>query len=227
MPERPDLRAIAENIREALSDYDREALLEMLTYVFKEYVVESPPPVLISQVDGIDGLADMSFAQLIETLQNRLDHPELAQFRISDDQVLVRVGGVLTPIDGAGSAARPPMPIGAPQTAPAPASVSAGPTGADRAAADRATAAEAERRGRGDLTGGRRGVNQAPPPRPRGVSVSSRPTSGPAAASNSAPNNPRPEPATPPEPSAAADPEPKPAEGDDDAAVRFSLLELD
>ena len=204
--DRPDLRQIAENIREALSEYDRDALLEMLTYVFKEYVVEGPPPVLISQVDGIADLAQMSFAQLIETLQQRLDHPELELFRVNGDQVLVRAGGALTPLDVSSRPAlptEPEMPI-------------------DGEPGHRATAAEAERRGRGDLAGGRRGVNQAPPPRPRGVSVSSRPTATPSP----------PAPASEPPPAAAENPgeqadKPEAPEGGDDASVRFSLLELD
>jgi hypothetical protein len=212
MPERPDLRAIAQNIQEALADYDREALLEMLTYVFKEYVIDSPPPVLISQVDGIEGLAELSFAQLIETLQTRLDHPELDLFRVSDDQVLVRAGGVLAPLDADGSPSRSPGPL---------------PSEAGQGGAERAAAAEAERRGRGDLTGGRRGVNQAPPP--RGVSISGRPTStGGAQSPSPSPSASEPPPAEPAAPRAddSAD-KPKPAEGDDDSAVRFSLLELD
>ena len=209
MPERFDLRQIAENIQEALAGYDRDALLEMLTYVFKEYVVEGAPPVLVSQVDGIDGLEGLSFARLIETLQSRLDVPELGQFQVSGDQVLVRVGGVLTPIDdGDPRAAAPPR--------PAPAAARQAP-----AADSRATAAEAERRGRGDLAGGQRGVVQAPPP--RGVSVSSRPAVG--AGGGRAPDAPA---ATPP---ATAEPEPPEGTpegaGDDDASVRFSLLELD
>ena len=218
MPERPDLREIAQNIREALADYDREALLDMLTYVFKEYVVESPPPVLISQVDGIDGLAGLSFAQLIETLQNRLEHPELDLFRVSDDQVLVRAGGALAPLDAAGVASRP---LPQPPRQPGPQQMTGGPETSDRATAD-----EAERRGRGDLAGGRRGAIQAPPPRPRGVSVSSRPsgTAG-AAAPQAAASTPPTEPAPAPAPDDAD--KPTPAEGDDDSAVRFSLLELD
>lgn len=206
MPERPDLRAIAENIQEALADYDRDALLEMLTYVFKEYVIESPPPVLISQVDGIEGLAGMSFAQLIETLQNRLDHPELDLFRVSDDQVLVRAGGALAPLD---ASARPTLPTEMPGS----------PGG------ERATAAEAERRGRGDLAGGRRGVNQAPPP--RGVSISGRPTGAAAASAPAAGAAPAPAAAESSDKPDEPDETPEPAEGDDDSAVRFSLLELD
>lgn len=212
MAERPDLRQIAENIEEALSGYDRDALLEMLTYVFKEYVLEGTPPVLVSQVDGIDGLEGLTFPQLIETLQSRLDLPELDLLQVSGEQVLVRVGGALTPLDPGDAAARPPMPIGAPPS-PAP-----DPLPTDRGGGGRAAADEAERRGRGDLAGGRRGVVQAPPP--RGVSVSSRPSSA-------APPEPAPQPPAPP----AAEPEPPEAEpegpGDDDASVRFSLLELD
>ena len=38
MPSRPDLRDIATNVKEAFSDADRETLLEVLTFVLKEYV---------------------------------------------------------------------------------------------------------------------------------------------------------------------------------------------
>ena len=47
MPDRPDLRQISSNIREALADYNRDQLVDVLTYVFKEYVVEGPPPLLV------------------------------------------------------------------------------------------------------------------------------------------------------------------------------------
>src|SRR5690606_41370641 len=52
----------------------------------------------------------------------------------------------------------------------------------------RASADEARARGRGDLAGGSRGVITPPPPRPRGLSVSSRPSvGGPPAANPSQP----------------------------------------
>src|SRR5690606_19769146 len=105
--------------------------------------------------------------------------------------------------------------------------------------AGRASADEARARGRGDLAGGSRGVITPPPPRPRGLSVSSRPSvGGPPAANPSQPpaqaataERPAPAPERPApggeppagEPGAAPSSERK----DDDASIRFSLLELD
>jgi hypothetical protein len=100
MPSRPDLRDIATNVREAFADADREALLDILTFVLKEYVVEGPPPMLIHQAETLAELAGTSFAQLVTALQTRLDHPELAMFVVDGDQVGVRVGGVVHPITG-------------------------------------------------------------------------------------------------------------------------------
>ena len=65
MPSRPDLRAIATNVREAFADADRETLLDILTFVLKEYVVEGPPPMLIHQAETLSDLRSATFAQLV------------------------------------------------------------------------------------------------------------------------------------------------------------------
>ena len=231
--DRPDLRQIAVDIGQALKGYDREQLVAMLTFVFKEYVVEGPPSVLVSQVDELPALNGLSFAELIEQLQARLDIPELEQFAIRDGQVLVRVGGVLTPIVPAPSRAAPSDPpsdsVSPRPSAPSVARSSLG--------AERASVQEAIGRGRGDLLGGQPGVvqsSQAPTPR-GGISIHSRPRG--AGSVSAAPSQSE----SPPTASAAnkdvktnqaanpsADNQPdKPPHGDDDASVRFSLLELD
>jgi len=234
MPERPDLRAIARDIRESLADYDREALLEILTYVFKEYVVQGTPPVLLGRADTIEDLAGLSFPELMRALQTRLEHPELELFQVQDDVVLVRAQGVLTPltVDQLPQRSRP-------------APVAATPAADAGASAVRDSAAEAMARGRGDLLGGAPGVMQPPPPRPaptphRGLSISGRPTGAAASAEPVAPSRPAAPASAPqaspaaPSPAAAsaptepkAEPDKKPAEGDDPASIRFSLLELD
>ena len=56
MPTRPDLRAIASNVKEAFADMDRETLLDILTFVIKEYVVEGPPPMLVHQAETLSDL---------------------------------------------------------------------------------------------------------------------------------------------------------------------------
>ncbi|MCA9677879.1 MAG: hypothetical protein KC464_22840, partial [Myxococcales bacterium] len=111
MPSRPDIRDLASNVREAFADADRDALLDILTFVVKEYVVDGPPPMLMHQAETIAELANLSFAQLIAALQTRLDLPELALFAVDGDQVSVRVGGVMQPLQpGRTPAAELPRP---------------------------------------------------------------------------------------------------------------------
>jgi len=98
MPSRPDLRDIATNVRDAFAEHDRDTLLEILTFVIKEYVVEGPPPMLIHQAETLADLKGASFAQVITALQTRFDHPELAMFVVDGEQVSVRVGGVMQPL---------------------------------------------------------------------------------------------------------------------------------
>ena len=98
MPSRPDLREIATNVREAFADADRETLLDVLTFVLKEYVVEGPPPMLMHQAENLADLKGATFAQLISAMQTRFDHPELAMFVVDGEQVSVRVGGVVQPL---------------------------------------------------------------------------------------------------------------------------------
>src|SRR6476469_988300 len=109
MPSRPDLREIAANVKEAFADMDKETLLEILTFVVKEYVVEGPPPMLVHQAETLSDLAGVSFAQLISAMQTRFDHPELQLFTVDGNNVSVRVGGVMQPLlPGAAGANRPP-----------------------------------------------------------------------------------------------------------------------
>src|ERR1700712_4077816 len=105
MPSRPDLREIASNVKDAFADADRETLLDVLTFVIKEYVVEGPPPMLLHQAETLSDLKDVSFPQLIMALQTRFEHPELAMFVVDGETVGVRVGGVVQPL----LAARQPM----------------------------------------------------------------------------------------------------------------------
>ena len=77
MAERPDLRQISSNITEALAECDADTLRDILTFVFKEYVVEGPPPFLVHQTERIEDLEGLSFAEVVTALQTRLDLPEL------------------------------------------------------------------------------------------------------------------------------------------------------
>lgn len=216
MPSRPDLREIASNVKEAFADMDRETLLDILTFVLKEYVVEGPPPMLIHQAETLADLKNASFAQIIAALQTRFDHPELQQFAVDGDQVSVRVGGVMQPLlapRGGAQAAELPRPA-------------AGVRVVETTLQNRPPQAAAPAPAPAPQPG------QAPPPS-RGLSVRGRPA-GEGAAPPAAPPAPAQQPPAtaqqPPAPGAApaaAAKEDKPEGGGDDASARFSLLELD
>jgi len=219
LPSRPDLREIASNVKDAFAEADRETLLDVLTFVIKEYVVEGPPPMLIHQAETLADLQGQSFAQLITALQTRCDHPELAMFVVDGNQVSVRVGGVVQPLlpgrqplSGAADLPRPqagvrvvettlsqrpapPPTAQVPGTAPPPRglSIRGQPAGAPPASAPQPT-------GQGPGSSGGAASPQAQPP--------GQPPAAPSAVPTAAPGD-------------------KPESSGDDASARFSLLELD
>jgi len=113
-----DLRSLVAEIRGVLETHSKEQVAEILTYVFKEYVVEGPLPLASSAATVVEAkseLEGLSFAQLISWLQLHHDAPELALFDVQGERVSVRLGGRLTPLEA--QAARPePLP---PQPQPA------------------------------------------------------------------------------------------------------------
>lgn len=202
MPARPDIREIASNVRDAFADLDKDALLEILAFVVKEYVVEGPPPMLVHQAETLADLKSASFAQLITAMQTRFDFPELAMFVVDGEQVSVRVGGVVQPLLAQRQPMQaPPPPVQMVDTRPQPGVRVVETTLQQRPAAPPQP-------------------TSAPPPT-RGLSLRGRPTGE----GEAPPAQP-----TPPAPAASAVPEAKPdkPEGSgDDASARFSLLELD
>jgi len=207
MPSRPDLRDIASNVREAFAEMDRDTLLDILTFVIKEYVVEGPPPMLVHQAETLADLQGASFAQVITALQTRFDHPELAMFVVDGDQVSVRVGGVMQPL----VAGRQPM-----QAAELP-RPAVGVRVVETTLAQRPPQAAAPQPA----------APAAAPPPARGLSIRGRPSGDAPPAAAPPPADPAaPPPAAQPAPSAAPEAKDKP-EGGDDASARFSLLELD
>ncbi|HKE17924.1 MAG TPA: hypothetical protein VKB80_23770 [Kofleriaceae bacterium] len=256
MPERPDLRHIAASLRESLDGLDSDALVDVLTYVLNEYVVEGPPPLAAHQVERLEDLAGLSLAALVVALQTRLDVAGLELLRVEGEEVRVHTAGGWVPLQplrdsrtAGGQAASAPDPgrPGADAAAPRPAAPAIRPAASAPAApTGRAAADEALSRGRGDLLGGERGVVTPPAPRPRGLSISGRPSASPSSApppSSAQPARPATGPANPASPPGAANPPgppgPAPATNDesggdrkhdgkqDDASIRFSLLELD
>jgi hypothetical protein len=248
--QRPDLRQIAGNIREALADSDRDTLLDMLTFVFKEYVVEGPPPLLISQAERVPDLEGLSFAELIRTLQTRLELPELNLFQVDGAQVMVRVNGVLTPLDASAARAQAMVQAAAPAPAPAqPAQQQPPPPRAGVQVVEttftRVPARVSAPEPGAPAATGALAATGAPPPR-RGVSVRGQPGGEDAPARSSAPVAPaardaqpgsaQPQQQQPPQPSQASGQQQPSGEAPrdagprgerDSAAERFSLLELD
>lgn len=215
MPSRPDLREISTNVKEAFADADKETLLDVLTFVVKEYVVEGPPPMLIHQAETLSDLQNMSFAQLISALQTRFDHPELAMFVVDGESVGVRIGGVVQPL--------------LPGRTPPPGAQAA--VEGLRAAGVRVVETTLSQRPPpaqpAPAQPPQRQEGQAPPP-VRGLSMRGAPTSGGAPAQPPAQQQ---QPAAQPAPQQGAAPEAAPKEkpegGGDDASTRFGLLELD
>jgi hypothetical protein len=221
MPSRPDLREIASNVKDAFADADRETLLDVLTFVIKEYVVEGPPPMLIHQAETLSDLQGPSFAQLITALQTRFDHPELAMFVVDGDHVGVRIGGVVQPLipgrqplSGAAELPRPQAGVRVVETtlqqrppAPSPQSQGTAPSPA-RGLSIRGQPAAAP--APASPSGAQAAPGPQPQPQPPSGSPPAQPPSGAAPAS--------------PASSASSD---KSESGGDDASARFSLLELD
>lgn len=214
MPSRPDIRELARNVREAFADADRETLLDVLTFVVKEYVVEGPPPMLIHQAETLSDMQGKTFAQLITALQTRFDHPELAMFVVEGDNVGVRINGVTQPLLPGRAGPAVQMIDTRPNQAPPPPQPGVRVVEANLAPRPPQPAPAAA-------------AQPAPPPS-RGLSVRGAPS--PAAPA------PAPAPAAPPAQGAApapaaAPPQPaapeKPEGSGDDASARFSLLELD
>lgn len=256
MPNRPDLRQITGNIREALADCDRETLVDMLTFVFKAYVVEGPPPMLVNQTERIADLEGLSLAQLIRTLQTRLDLPELSLFQVDGEQVSVRVHGTMTQLDTS-SAGRARGGAAAAPAAPPPQPEDRGPgvrvvetrferrpPATTRAATQETTQATGQAPASpAPMETRAPGQPGAPPPR-RGLSVrgasvggsreaaappgaGAAPSGAPSGAGAGAPSGQAP--AASPPPARRDEPAGKsPRAGEEDlASTRFSLLELD
>jgi hypothetical protein len=199
MPSRPDLRDLVSNVREAFGDADRETLLDILTFVVKEYVVEGPPPMLVHQAETLSDLRGATFAQVIAALQTRFDHPELAMFVVDGEQVGVRIGGVVHPLLG--------------QRTPPNAAELPRPTAGVRVVETTLAQRPAQP------------AQSAPPPPARGVAVRGRSDAAPPPAPT--PAAPPASAQAAPQPQATAPTTDKPEAPGDDASERFSLLELD
>lgn len=222
MPSRPDLRELAANVKEAFGDMDRETLLEILTFVVKEYVVEGPPPMLVHQAETLADLKNASFAQVISALQTRFDFPELQMFVVDGEQVSVRVGGVMQPL----LASRQPQGQTPAAELPRPA---AGVRVVETTLQQRP--AQPAPSGFVDTRPAAQPAPASAPPPSRGLSVRGRPqgegAEPPQGAQPAPAQGGQPAPAQPKPGAPAAQSDKPDTAGGDDASERFSLLELD
>ncbi|HEX2569051.1 MAG TPA: hypothetical protein VH877_05775 [Polyangia bacterium] len=221
-----DLRDLIGDIRTALERHPREALIEILTYVFKEYVVEGPAPLAATPPALAEDLTGMSFAQVIEALQLRLDLPELALFQVQGDRVSLQLGGRQIPIEA--QAARPeplpPAPPSTPASSPPPAAAPVSSASASPAAAPPADA--------GQAPGTLRAPLPAAAPRPAAVPMTPGGATGARAPASPGGTPAAPAPATtsPAASDAPARPAARPASAAEEAGEgsgRFNLLEID
>lgn len=217
MSDRNDLRRQTREIHEALSRFEREQLVDILTHVFRTYVMEGaslapPPPAALG-----DELAGLSFAQVIERLQLKLDLPELQLFEVQGNRVSVKIDGRPQPLETPTSRAEAPA-----RNAPPPA---AAPPAPPPAATPGTQVVE---------------MKSAPPPgvMPAGHAGSGRADAtarlaapaGRAQSAGSATSASVSRPAAPAEKPAAPPPQAKPAEkpaDDNSQGGRFGLLEID
>ena len=228
MSDRIDPRRQTREIREALGRFEPEQLLDILTHVFRQYVIDGGAPPAMQLQDELSGLG---FAQVIERLQLRLDLPELRLFEVQGGRVMVRVDGRLHPLETADSRPEPlpvqrvvsvqPMP--APAPAPAPAAPVAAP--APVAAQDSRDSAAPGAYAVGHATGTRTPAAPTRPAAPAAPATTAQ-ASAPASARPAAP---RPTAAPAAAPAAAAAPAPAKAqvEKPDSPGGRFGLLEID
>lgn len=220
MSDRHDLRRQTREIHEALSRFERDQLVDILTHVFRIYVMEGaalapPPPAAIG-----DELAGLSFAQVIERLQLRLDLPELQLFEVQGGRVSVRLDGRLQPLEiPTGRPEAPARSALPPPAAPPPAS-----PGVERQELPRETrpatppAPGVMPAPAGHASSPRPEANARPPAgRATSASVASAAAARSAAATAEKPAAPAPAPAKPAE---------KPAD-DNSQGGRFGLLEID
>jgi len=166
----PNVLELVGDIRAAVERLPRDQLVDILVYVFKEYVVEGAPLSSAMPTALPDDLAGMGFAEVVRSLQLRLDLPELELFEVQGERVSVRLQGRAVPIEVAPVRSEPPpaAPAAAPATSPAasptaPAPPTAAPPSAPaaqvpRAATQQSTAPAAASTGAG--------TGEAPAPAP-------------------------------------------------------------
>jgi len=97
MPRPATNRAVTEEIARAYDKFDRQELINILSYLTKVYVVDGTMPFTLpgekGELAGVPGgEKDFDFVKLIDQLKRRLPHvPELGYFQIEEGKVTLRV----------------------------------------------------------------------------------------------------------------------------------------
>src|SRR5262245_23751196 len=98
MPRPATNRAVAEEIARAYEKFDRQELINILSYLTKVYVVDGTMPFnLVPDKTGPVGDAagaekELDFTKLVDQLKRRLPHmPELGYFQVEEGKVTLRV----------------------------------------------------------------------------------------------------------------------------------------
>ncbi len=100
MSDRRDFGRNAKQMREALEQYSREDLLDLLTHLVRVYVIEGDGGGGVgvetepSSSMGLEALSELTFAQVVLHLQMNLPHEALRQIQVSGERVWVTSGGV-------------------------------------------------------------------------------------------------------------------------------------
>jgi hypothetical protein len=106
-----NIRLVLSSIRESLDGYTREQLLELLGYIFKEFVVEGSSPLgsgAGAVLDAKTELDGMRFSQVVVWLQQHLDLPELGVLEVDGEKVYLRAAGRAIPIEVVREPVAPP-----------------------------------------------------------------------------------------------------------------------
>jgi hypothetical protein len=133
MPRPATNRAVVEEIARAYEKFDRQELINILSYLTKTYVVDGTMPFNLvgekaGQVGDVAGAEkDLDFPKLIDQLKRRLPHmPELGYFQVESGKVTMRAANQKVTFGERGPTSEFVPTSSAPPPAAAPAAKAAG-----------------------------------------------------------------------------------------------------
>ena len=105
MSDRRDYGRMSSDMRDALDQYSREEIADLLTHIVRVFVIESGGAVDVqpAAAAGMEDLRSLTFGQLMLHLQMNLPHEELKRFHISGASVWLEHNGAEIPVAGHGA----------------------------------------------------------------------------------------------------------------------------